>query len=165
MDHLLNADYASTMSQFISRLNDRYGKYHLEAFCLMACLINYPPIFIPEDFHISDYLLLEKDIQTGQQNKVWQVLKKLSEGNIDDNKWENFQSSGKGGSGRGLKGDLDRNISKHTASCRERYCIRDGRNVSFLEIYNDIYYGIDILNQLKQQKSVHLRIVLNGSKP
>ena len=70
---------------------------------------------------------------------MWQVLKKLSEGNINNNQWAINESSGKGGSGRGLRGDLDKNISEHTASCRERYCCRSGRNTSFMNVYQFVF--------------------------
>eukprot|EP01084_Bolivina_argentea_P263565 446134_1 len=155
---LENASYRASMIDFITRLNKDHGKYHLEAFCLMACLINYPPMFIIEDFHVTDYNLLEKDVKHGEPNKVWQVLKKLSEGNIDTNKWRTFESSGKGGSGRGKKGFLDKRISTLALSCRERYCKRgngigdEGRNISFMNIYIDMYFNVDFLNQLKQQE-------------
>eukprot|EP01084_Bolivina_argentea_P263566 446136_1 len=155
---LSNASYRASMIDFIERLNSNYGEYHLEAFCLMACLINYPPMFIIEDFHVTDYNLLEKDVKHGEPNKVWQVLKKLSEGNIDTNKWRTFESSGKGGSGRGKKGFLDKRISTLALSCRERYCKRgngigdEGRNISFMNIYIDMYFNVDFLNQLKQQE-------------
>ena len=157
---LMNADYRESMKQFIKRLNDNNGQYHMEAFCLMACLINYPPIFIVEDFHQCDFYMLMNQIETGEIGKVWQVLKKLSEGNINKIKWKEFHSSGTGNVGSGQKGELDKNISDYTASCRERYCIRgeprdgytEARNVSFMEIFNDIYFNVgEFLNELKQQ--------------
>ena len=57
-----NADYTATMRQFVRKLNRNHGEHHLEAYCLTACLVNYPPIIIPEDLHVSDYELLQRDI-------------------------------------------------------------------------------------------------------
>ena len=82
-EHLQNIDYGATMKQFIDRLNREHGRYHLEAFCLTACLTNYPLIFVPEDFHISDLELLRRhieDVKVGGNGRVWQTLKRLSEG-------------------------------------------------------------------------------------
>lgn len=66
---------------------------------------------------------------------VWQILKKLSEGHLDSSKWKEEASSGKGSSGRGGKGDLDRNVSEEVQKSRSKYIKRDGRDVSFLDIY------------------------------
>eukprot|EP01083_Nonionella_stella_P145446 455804_1 len=151
-----NSDYRASMIHFLKELNANNGEYHLEAFCLQACLINYPPIFIIEDFDGFDLNVLQRDITTDESGKVWQILKKLSEGNFEDIKWKEIQSSGKQDSGRGIKGNLDRNISRDAAACRERYCNRgnghssEGRNASFMHIYLDLYCNIDVLNELNK---------------
>ena len=78
------AGYGETAKRFLAVLNREHGRYHAEAFTLTACLVYFPPIFVPEDLHTSDYELLDKYVRQGgraDKNKVWQVLKKLNEGN------------------------------------------------------------------------------------
>ena len=145
-EHLQNIDYGVTMKQFVERLNREHGRYHLEAFCLTACLTNYPPIFVPEDFHISDLELLRRhieDVKVGGNGRVWQTLKRLSEGKEeDDDDMDSIYGS------RASVSEYDASTEYTVSTLRERFCGRNGRESSFKRVYLEVFHSVPFQREL-----------------
>ena len=118
-------DNTQYVKQFFNELNKNYGEHQLIAFTLMACLTNYPPIFIVEDLEFELIAGIESKIISDNDNnqnkeRIWQALNKLSDKQQDD--------------------------------LRGKFIYRNGRCLSSLSVFIESWLMCDRIDLLKEHK-------------